>query len=86
MVVGQLARAGFASREPAAAGSGERTVYALTDAGRDELRDWLPSWWRSRHSTRSSAPVADPGAAASRRSACCARLDHLGRQQARSAP
>jgi DNA-binding PadR family transcriptional regulator len=43
MVVGQLARAGFitgqgTSREGQRP---ERTIYALTDAGRDELRDWL---------------------------------------------
>jgi DNA-binding PadR family transcriptional regulator len=43
MVVGQLAKAGFVvkqgtrreGRRP------ERTVYAITDAGRRELRDWL---------------------------------------------
>nr|WP_238345145.1 PadR family transcriptional regulator [Actinopolymorpha cephalotaxi] len=43
MVVGQLARAGFVvehetSRE---GGRPERTVYALTDAGREELHDWM---------------------------------------------
>jgi len=43
MVIGQLARAGFiAEQETSRAGQRpERTVYALTDAGRDELRDWL---------------------------------------------
>lgn len=43
MVVDQLARAGFiAAQETSRAGQRpERTVYALTDAGRDELRDWL---------------------------------------------
>jgi DNA-binding PadR family transcriptional regulator len=43
MVVGQLARAGFIEAlETARAGQRpERTVYALTDAGRGELRDWL---------------------------------------------
>jgi DNA-binding PadR family transcriptional regulator len=43
MVVGQLARAGFISeRETNREGQRpERTVYALTDAGRAELRDWL---------------------------------------------
>jgi DNA-binding PadR family transcriptional regulator len=43
MVVGQLEKAGFV----AAQGTGqqgrrpERTIYAITDAGRAELRDWL---------------------------------------------
>jgi DNA-binding PadR family transcriptional regulator len=43
MVVGQLARAGFiAEQETSRDGQRpERTVYALTDAGRRELRDWL---------------------------------------------
>lgn len=43
MVVGQLARAGFVSEvETSREGQRpERTVYALTDAGREELRDWL---------------------------------------------
>src|ERR1700728_4592202 len=43
MVVGQLAKAGFITeQETSRAGQRpERTVYALTDAGRDELRDWL---------------------------------------------
>jgi DNA-binding PadR family transcriptional regulator len=43
MVVQQLAKAGFiAEQETTRAGQRpERTVYALTDAGRDELRDWL---------------------------------------------
>jgi DNA-binding PadR family transcriptional regulator len=43
MVVQQLVRAGFiAEQETTRAGQRpERTVYALTDAGRDELRDWL---------------------------------------------
>jgi len=43
MVVGQLERAGFVTaRETTRAGARpERTVYALTDAGRAELRDWL---------------------------------------------
>src|SRR6266480_4761739 len=43
MVVGQLARAGFiAEQETTREGQRpERTVYALTDAGREELRDWL---------------------------------------------
>ncbi len=43
MVVGQLTKAGFivaqgTTREGLRP---ERTVYALTDAGRDELRDWM---------------------------------------------
>jgi DNA-binding PadR family transcriptional regulator len=43
MVVGQLARAGFvAELETSREGQRpERTVYALTDAGRAELHDWL---------------------------------------------
>jgi DNA-binding PadR family transcriptional regulator len=43
MVVQQLARAGFiAEVETTRAGQRpERTVYALTDAGRREVRDWL---------------------------------------------
>jgi DNA-binding PadR family transcriptional regulator len=43
MVVGQLAKAGFiAEHETTRDGQRpERTVYALTNAGRDELRDWL---------------------------------------------
>jgi DNA-binding PadR family transcriptional regulator len=43
MVVQQLARAGFiAEQETTRSGQRpERTVYALTDAGRDEFRDWL---------------------------------------------
>ena len=43
MVVGQLARAGYITElETNRAGQRpERTVYALTDAGRAEFRDWL---------------------------------------------
>jgi DNA-binding PadR family transcriptional regulator len=43
MVVQQLAKAGFITEvETTRAGQRpERTVYALTDAGRAELRDWL---------------------------------------------
>jgi DNA-binding PadR family transcriptional regulator len=43
MVVQQLTRGGFiAEQETIRDGQRpERTVYALTDAGRDELRDWL---------------------------------------------
>lgn len=43
MVVKQLAKAGFISeRETSRDGQRpERTMYALTDAGRQELRDWL---------------------------------------------
>jgi DNA-binding PadR family transcriptional regulator len=43
MVVQQLARAGFiVERETSREGQRpERTVYALTDAGRQEMRDWL---------------------------------------------
>jgi DNA-binding PadR family transcriptional regulator len=43
MVVGQLARAGYITEQETSRGGQrpERTVYALTDAGRDELRDWL---------------------------------------------
>jgi DNA-binding PadR family transcriptional regulator len=43
MVVAQLAKAGFiVEQETSREGQRpERTVYALTDAGRRELRDWL---------------------------------------------
>src|ERR1700687_4243935 len=43
MVVVQLARAGFITEQETSRDGQrpERTVYALTDAGRDELRDWL---------------------------------------------
>jgi DNA-binding PadR family transcriptional regulator len=43
MVVQQLAKAGFvvAQETTREGGRPERTVYALTDAGRHELRDWL---------------------------------------------
>jgi DNA-binding PadR family transcriptional regulator len=43
MVVRQLAKAGFiVEQETTREGQRpERTVYALTDAGRNELRDWL---------------------------------------------
>ena len=43
MVVGQLAKAGYISElETSREGQRpERTVYALTDAGRAEFRDWL---------------------------------------------
>jgi DNA-binding PadR family transcriptional regulator len=43
MVVQQLVKAGFiVEQETTRKGQRpERTVYALTDAGRDELRDWL---------------------------------------------
>jgi DNA-binding PadR family transcriptional regulator len=43
MVVQQLAKAGFIEGQEATREGNrpERTVYALTDAGRQELRDWL---------------------------------------------
>ena len=43
MVIGQLAKAGFITeQETSRAGQRpERTVYALTAAGRDELQNWL---------------------------------------------
>src|SRR3712207_9158139 len=43
MVVRQLAKAGFiVEQETTREGQRpERTVYALSDAGRNELRDWL---------------------------------------------
>jgi DNA-binding PadR family transcriptional regulator len=43
MVVQQLAKAGFVTEQETSRDGQrpERTVYALTDAGRDELRDWL---------------------------------------------
>src|SRR5258707_8702781 len=43
MVVGQLAKAGYITEEETTREGQrpERTVYALTEAGRHELRDWL---------------------------------------------
>src|SRR4029079_14037538 len=43
MVVGQLAKAGLITEQDTTREGQrpERTVYALTDAGRDEFRDWL---------------------------------------------
>jgi DNA-binding PadR family transcriptional regulator len=43
MVVGQLARVGLVREQETSRGGQrpERTVYAITDAGRAELRDWL---------------------------------------------
>jgi DNA-binding PadR family transcriptional regulator len=43
MVVGQLAKAGLVTEQETSRGGQrpERTVYAITDAGRAELRDWL---------------------------------------------
>ena len=43
MVVGQLQKAGFIAEQGTSRDGQrpERTVYALTDAGRDELRGWL---------------------------------------------
>jgi DNA-binding PadR family transcriptional regulator len=43
MVVQQLAKAGFIIERETTRDSlrPERTVYALTDAGRDEMRDWM---------------------------------------------
>jgi DNA-binding PadR family transcriptional regulator len=43
MVVKQLAKAGFVAEQGTTREGGrpERTVYAITDAGRHELRDWL---------------------------------------------
>jgi DNA-binding PadR family transcriptional regulator len=43
MVVQQLAKAGFVAEQGTSREGQrpERTVYALTDAGRDELRDWM---------------------------------------------
>ncbi len=43
MVIRQLTKAGFiATQETTRSGQRpERTVYAITDAGRDEVRDWL---------------------------------------------
>lgn len=43
MVIGQLSKAGFITEhETSRSGQRpERTVYALTDAGQHELRDWL---------------------------------------------
>ena len=60
MVVGQLARAGFITEQETSRGGQrpERTVYALTDAGRDELGSGCANWSgnRSTSTPRSSAP------------------------------
>lgn len=43
MVIKQLAKAGFVGEQGTAREGGrpERTVYAITSEGRDEMRDWL---------------------------------------------
>ena len=89
MVIGQLAKAGFiAEQETSRAGQRpERTVYALTDAGRDELRDWLARAGRAaaaRVPRLRGRAVADRARCRpARSSACCGtRLGHLARQQA----
>ena len=59
MVVQQLERAGFITeQETSREGQRpERTVYALTAAGRDKLHDWLRELSRSRSTnTRTSSP------------------------------
>ena len=59
MVVQQLAKAGFvAAQETSREGQRpERTVYALTDAGRASCATGCASWSRSRStSTRTSSP------------------------------
>jgi DNA-binding PadR family transcriptional regulator len=71
MVVGQLARAGFITEQETSRGGQrpERTVYALTDAGRDELRDWLRDLVaqpQHEYPAFVSALSADRGAAAQR--------------------
>ncbi|HZC63416.1 MAG TPA: PadR family transcriptional regulator [Streptosporangiaceae bacterium] len=88
MVVGQLARAGFITEQETSRGGQrpERTVYALTDAGRDELRDWLRELVaQPQHeypafvSALSLIAALPPSEAVG---LLRARLDHLGRQQA----
>src|SRR6266513_2367770 len=87
MVVGQLARAGFITEQETSRGGQrpERTVYALTDAGRDELRDWLRELVaQPQHeypafvSALSLIAALPPSEAVG---LLRARLDHLGRQQ-----
>ena len=72
MVVGQLVRAGFiATRATERDGNlPERTVYALTAAGREELRDWmhdlLGNWRKEFHQFESALAliyVVPPGEA-----------------------
>ena len=89
MVIGQLARAGFITeQETSRAGQRpERTVYALTDAGRDELRDWLARAGRAAAArvprVRGRAVADRARCRPARSSACCGhRLGHLARQQA----
>jgi DNA-binding PadR family transcriptional regulator len=88
MVVGQLARAGFITEQETSRGGQrpERTVYALTDAGRDELREWLRDLVaQPQHeypafvSALSLIAALPPSEAVG---LLRARLDHLGRQQA----
>ena len=77
MVVGQLARAGFITEQETSRDGQrpERTVYALTEAGRGELRDWLARPGRAaavRVPGLRGRAVADRGAAPRPgRSACC---------------
>lgn len=88
MVIGQLARAGFITeKETSRAGQRpERTVYALTDAGRAELRDWLAELVEQpQHeypafvAALSFIGALPPGQALD---LLRARLGHLARQQA----
>jgi DNA-binding PadR family transcriptional regulator len=88
MVIGQLARAGFITeQETSRAGQRpERTVYALTDAGRAELRDWLAELVEQpqREYPAFVAALSFIGALPPRQvlDLLRARLGHLARQQA----
>ena len=88
MVVQQLAKAGFiAAQETTRDGQRpERTVYAITDAGRGELRDWLRELVEvaaARVPALRGRAVADRGAPAGEVVDCCARrLRRLAEQRA----
>ena len=88
MVIGQLARAGFISeQETSRAGQRpERTVYALTDACRAELRDWLAELVEQPQHEYPAfvAALSFIGALPPRQvlDLLRARLGHLARQQA----
>src|SRR5712691_5801363 len=67
MVVQQLDRAGFITKQETTRDGQrpERTVYALTDAGRDEFHDWL-SELVERPQHEKLVPAARPARSASR--------------------
>jgi DNA-binding PadR family transcriptional regulator len=90
MVVQQLAKAGFIEGQEATREGNrpERTVYALTDAGRAELRDWLRELVEvPRHefpafvAALSLVAALPPGEVTA---LLARRLDHLAGQQAQA--